>query len=119
MGQVPALPGSVNRQSLLNTAALAIVTAAAFDLSQIASLGAMLYLSMNITIHWGIIRHHKDEVDAKIWMPAVAIGLDRLDLAPFVVMKFGTDPHTLGITVAGPIVAAQWWAVRHRSTASA
>ncbi|MGB3232306.1 MAG: APC family permease [Mycobacterium sp.] len=121
MGQVPALPGSVNRQSLLITAALAIVTAAAFDLSQIASLGAMLYLSMDIAIHWGIIRHLRDEVDAKIWVPAVAIGLDLLVLAPFVVMKFGSDLLTLGITVAvaGAIVVAQWWAVRHRSAASA
>ena len=43
-----------------------------------------------------------------------------LVLAPFVVMKFGTDLLTLGITVAvaGAIVVAQWWAVRHRSTES-
>ena len=33
MGQGPGLPGSVNRQSLLITAALALVTATLFDLS--------------------------------------------------------------------------------------
>lgn len=121
MDQVPGLPDAVNRQSLLITAALAIMTATAFDLSQIASLGAILYLSMDIAIHWGIIRHLKEEVDAKVWVPAVAIALDLLVLVPFVVMKFRTDLLTVGITaaVAGAIVLAQWWAVRQRSTAGA
>ncbi|MDZ4267920.1 MAG: APC family permease [Mycobacterium sp.] len=121
MDQVPGLPNTVNRQSLLITAALAIVTATAFDLSQIASLGAMLYLSMDIAIHWGVIRHLKDEVDAKVWVPAVAIALDLLVLVPFVVMKFRTDLLTLGITaaVAVAIVVGQWLAVRQRSTAGA
>ncbi|QRZ09747.1 APC family permease [Mycolicibacterium austroafricanum] len=121
MQQVPALPGAVNRQSLLITAALAIVTATAFDLSQIASLGAMLYLSMDIAIHWGVISRLKDDVDAKVWVPAVAIALDLAVLASFVVMKFRTDVLTLGVTavVAVTIVGTQWWAVRQRSAAGA
>ncbi|CAN5510091.1 APC family permease [soil metagenome] len=121
MKQVPSLPASLNHRSLLITAALAIVAATAFDLTQIASLGAMLYLSMDIAIHWGIIRHLKDEVEARIWVPAVAIALDLLVLVPFVVMKFHTDRLTLGITVAVAVVitAAQWFAVRQRSAESA
>jgi amino acid transporter len=121
MGQVPALPNSVNRQSLLITAALAIATATAFDLSQIASLGAILYLSMDIAIHWGIIRHLKGEVEVKVWVPSVAIALDLMVLVPFVVMKFRSDFVTLGITAAVAVVifATQWWAVRHRATTDA
>lgn len=121
MGQVPALPSTMNRQSLLITAALAIATTAAFDLSQIASLGAILYLSMDIAIHWGTIRHLKDQVEVKVWVPSVAIVLDLMVLVPFVVMKFRSDLLTLGITaaVAVMIFVAQWWAVRHHATADA
>ncbi|BBZ17003.1 APC family permease [Mycolicibacterium gadium] len=119
MGQVPGLPSTMNRQSLLITAALAIATATAFDLSQIASMGAILYLSMDIAIHWGIVRHLRDEVELKVWVPSVAIVLDLLVLVPFVVLKFRSDLLTLGITsvVAVVIFVAQWWAVRHRATA--
>lgn len=121
MGQVPGLPSTINRQSLLITAVLAIATATAFDLSQIASLGAILYLSMDIAIHWGMVRHLRDEVELKVWVPSVAIVLDLLVLVPFVVLKFRSDLLTLGITIAVAVVifVAQWWAVRHRATADA
>lgn len=120
MKQVPALPGRMQHKSLLITATLAILTATAFDLSQIASLGAMLYLSMDIAIHWGMIRHLRGEVEARICVPTVAIALDLLVLAPFVVMKFRTDLLTLGITAAVVVatVTAQWFAVRQRSASA-
>lgn len=121
MKQVPALPGPIQHKSLLITATLAILTATSFDLSQIASLGAMLYLSMDIAIHWGMIRHLRNEVEAKIWVPTVAIVLDLLVLAPFVVMKFHTDVLTLGITAAVVVatVTAQWIAVQRRAASAA
>ncbi|MDM7490235.1 APC family permease [Rhodococcus sp. CSLK01-03] len=116
MGQVPGLPGSVNRQSLLITAALALVTATVFDLSQIASLGAMLYLSMDIAIHWGMVRRLRDELEFAIWVPAVAIALDVLVLVPFVIMKVRTDLFTVVVTavVAAVVFASQWVMVRRR-----
>lgn len=119
MGQVPGLPGSVNRQSLLITAALALVTATVFDLSQIASLGAMLYLSMDIAIHWGMVRRLRDEVEFAIWVPAVAIALDVLVLVPFVIMKVRTDLFTVVVTavVAAAVFAGQWLIVRRRGDA--
>ncbi|WP_262490850.1 APC family permease [Mycobacterium simiae] len=120
MKQVPGLPQAVRRQSLLITATLAMLTAAFFDLSQIASLGAMLYLSMDIAIHWGLIRRLRDEVEARVWVPWVAIALDLLVLVPFVIMKFRTDVLTLVITVVvvAVMVLAQWFAVRRRDSQS-
>lgn len=118
MGQAPGLPAPIKRQSLLITAALAIVSATVFDLRQIAALGAMLYLAMDIAIHWGVIRHLRHEVDAKVWIPAVAILLDVLVLVPFVALKFRGDPLTLavaGATVA-VILAGQCYAVHRRSS---
>jgi len=119
MGQAPGLPFGKNHQSLILTALLAIVMAAFFDLSQIASLGAILYLSMDIAIHWGIIRHLKDEVNAKIWIPGVAIILDLIVLVPFALVKLQTNLLTIVVTaaVAGAIIALQWIAVRRRQNA--
>lgn len=118
MKLVPSLAVAQNRQSLLVTASLAIVTATALDLTQIASLGVTLYLSMDIAIHWGIIRHLKDDVQASAWVPAIAIVLDVVVLAGFAATKFATDFLTLGITavVALTILGTQWWAVHHRAT---
>ncbi len=109
MKQVPGVPVSLNRQSLLITAALALVTASLFDLSRIAALGAMLYLSMDIAIHWGMIRRLRHRVEFTVWIPAVAIALDVLVLVPFVVMKARSDWFTVAITaaVAAVIIAAQ------------
>ncbi|MCR8694581.1 amino acid permease [Rhodococcus rhodochrous] len=109
MKQVPGVPVSLNRQSLLITAALALVTASLFDLSRIAALGAMLYLSMDIAIHWGMIRRLRHRVEFTMWIPALAIALDVLVLVPFVVMKTRNDWFTVVITaaVAAVIIAAQ------------
>jgi len=55
MGQAPGLPSRVPHQSLVVMAGLAIVLTAFLDLGQIASMGAILYLAMDIAIHWGVI----------------------------------------------------------------
>ncbi len=116
MGQAPGLPGKEGHQSLFITAGLAIVIAAFFDLSQIAALGAILYLVMDIAIHWGVIRHLKDDIEAKPWIPWIAIVLDSAVLVPFVVLKAQSALFTLVITaaVALIIVVTQWIVVRRR-----
>lgn len=117
MGQAPGLPGKEGHQSLFITAGLAIVMAAFFDLSQIAALGAILYLAMDIAIHWGVIRHLKHDVGAKYWVPWVAIMLDVAVLVPFVALRAQSDPLTVVITavLALIIVASQWLVVRRRN----
>lgn len=119
MGQAPGLPGKQQHQSLFITAGLAIVMAAFFDLSQIAALGAILYLAMDIAIHWGILRHLKSDVEAMSWIPWVAIVLDVAVLLPFIVLKAQSDLFTIIVTaaVALAIVAAQWLVVRRQDGA--
>lgn len=116
MGQAPGLPRHTAHQSLFITAGLAIIMAAFFDLSQIASLGAILYLTMDIAIHFGIIRHLRNDVEARVWVPTVAIVLDVAVLVPFLLLKAQADPFTLIITaaVALIIIATQWAIVRHQ-----
>lgn len=120
MGQAPGLPGHKTHQSLFITAGLAILMAAFFDLSQIASLGAILYITMDIAIHWGIIRHLKGEVEARVWVPWTAIVLDVAVLVPFLLLKAQSDLFTLILTavVAAVIIGTQVAIVRHKQHAS-
>ncbi len=99
MGQAPGLPSRVRHQSLVITAGLAIVLAASLDLSAIASMGVVLYLSMDIAIHWGVIRYLREEIQAKPAIPAIAIVLDVVVLGAFVVIKAQTDLFTLAVAV--------------------
>ena len=100
----------VTHQPMIITAGLAIVATAFMGLSQIASMGAILYLFMDIAVQWGVIRHLRAKIDAKPWLPALTIALDLdldLDLAilvPFTVSKVQND--TLTVIVAASVAAA-------------
>ncbi|MEO7784181.1 MAG: APC family permease [Terracoccus sp.] len=109
MGQAPGLPSAVSHQSLVVTAGLAIVLTAFLDLGQIASMGAILYLAMDVAIHWGVIRHLSSEIGAKPVVPAIAIVLDVVVLGAFVAVKVRDDVLTLGVSlgVAGLIALGQ------------
>lgn len=119
MGQAPGLPSGVRHQSLVVTAGLAIVLAAFLDLSQIASMGAILYLAMDIAIHWGVIRHLRSDIDANVVVPAIAIALDLLVLGAFFVVKGRDDILTLGVAlgVAALIAISQVIVTRHMKEA--
>ncbi len=71
---------------------------------------------MDIAIHYGILRHLKEEVKAKVWIPWVAIVLDVAVLVPFLILRGSSDPFTLVVTavVAAVITLAQWVIVRRR-----
>ena len=116
MGQAPTLPKSVPHRSLLLTAGLAIAITALFDLSQIASMGAVLYLAMDIVVHWGVIRHQRRSLNAKPWIPTVAIVLDVAILSAFVVVKAEQDALPLIVAAAIAVVIAfgQVWVLRRR-----
>ena len=121
MGQAPGLPFTTGHPALFITVGLAMLVTVLLDLSQIASMGAILYILMDIAIHWGLIRHLADDVDARRWVPAVAIALDAAVLGAFVIVKAQNDPATLGVAagVAIIVVGAQWLLARHRDTAEA
>lgn len=121
MRQAPSLPARIPHQPLLITAGLAIVVTVALDLTQIASMGALLYLSMDIAVQWGLARRLREKVEARRWVPILAIALDLLVLVPFVLVKLQSDLMSLAVAgcVAGAIVAAQIVAVRLRARSTA
>lgn len=117
MRQAPSLPDKVSHQPMIITAGLAIVATAFLDLTQISSMGALLYLTMDIAVQWGVVRHLRAKIDAKPWIPALSIALDLAILIPFTILKVQNDILTVIVaaSVAAAIVIAQVIAIRLRA----
>jgi amino acid transporter len=94
------MPGDIQKHTLVFTVIAAGLLAAFFDLSRIASLGAIFYLVMDIVIHWGVYRYLKEDVGAKAWILLSAIILDLIVLGAFLTMKASSDPTIIAISFA-------------------
>lgn len=103
------MPGNIQTHTLVYTVVLAGLLAAFFDLSRIASLGAIFYLVMDIMVHWGVLRHLREDVDASAWVLLSAIVLDAAALLAFVLMKGAADPMIVivGVLAVTVIVVFQ------------
>ena len=106
MKQVPSLKrmGNLKNPALIFTVVLAILLTVLFDLTRIASIGAIFYLIMDIAIHWGLFRHLKDEVNFQPIIPLIAIVLDIAVLSAFLYIKYLNDPLVLIVAASGIIL---------------
>jgi amino acid transporter len=93
------LPGGIQKHMLVYIAVIAIVLAVFFDLSRIASLGAIFYLVMDIVIHWGVLKYLREEVEAKASIIIVAIILDTVVLGAFLWVKWTSDPLVIYVAL--------------------
>ena len=109
------MPGRIQKHLLVYTAVIAGLLAVFFDLSRIASLGAIFYLVMDIMIHWGVFRYLCKEVEASPIVLLVAIGLDVITLAAFIVLKWQADPTIILIAIGGmtTVFAFERFFLRH------
>lgn len=103
MKQVPNLNSirNLKNPALIFTVALAILLTVLFDLTRIASIGAIFYLIMDIAIHWGLFRHLKKEVKFNPIIPIIAILLDVIVLVAFIYLKYVSDPFVLIVAAIG------------------
>ncbi|MBI1355740.1 MAG: amino acid permease [Acidobacteria bacterium] len=85
------MPGRIQTHTLVYTVVLAGLLTVFFDLSRIASLRAIFYLIMDIAIHWGVLRHVREEVEARAWVVLTAIVLDLAILGGFLAVKLQAD----------------------------
>ena len=94
------MPGTIKDHTLVYTVVIAGFLTVFFDLSRIASLGALFYLVMDIIIHIGVFRHHRHDIKAQGWVLLTAIALDAVVLMVFAVSKWQSDPLIviLGLT---------------------
>ncbi|PHQ93345.1 MAG: amino acid permease [Marinosulfonomonas sp.] len=109
MKQLPRLYAGFSNPALVLTVTLAVTLTILFDLTRIASIGAIFYLLMDIAIHWGLFRYLRKDIGANAIIPLIAIVLDAIILAAFLLMKFQSDPLVIYVSLAGfaAIMAAQ------------
>ena len=79
------------QQTIFYTVGIAMMLTVLFDLTRIASLGAILYLAMDMMIHFGLAVKLKDTVDAKPWIVWSAFVLDAIILTAFLYIKVTSD----------------------------
>jgi hypothetical protein len=85
------MPGSIQKHTLVYTVVLGLLLTTFFDLTRIAALGIIFYLIMDIAIHWGILRHLRQEIKASGAILIGAIVLDLIVLAGFLWIKISSD----------------------------
>lgn len=93
------MPGDIQKHTLVYTVVIAAFLAALFDLSRIASMGAILYLVMDMAIHWGVLRHLRHDVGARSAVLVAAITLDAVVLIAFLIVKGSVDPFIVGVSL--------------------
>lgn len=95
------MPGDIQKHMLVYTIVVAMLLTVFFDLSRIASLGAVFYIVMDMAVHWGVLRHLREELEASSAILISAIALDAIVLASFLAMKAGSDVFVVYVSLAG------------------
>lgn len=94
------MSGSLQKHMLLYVVVIAITLTILFDLTRIASIGAILYLAMDIIVHWGVFRYLRKDVKANGAVVISAMLLDCAVLAAFLWVKIGKDPLVVIVSLA-------------------
>ena len=92
------MPGTIQNHTLVYTVVIAILLTIFMDLSRIASMGAIFYLVMDIAVHWGVLRHLRQELKAQAWVVVTAIVLDVIVLTVFVFIKMQSDTLVIWVS---------------------
>lgn len=95
------MPGNIQKHMLVYTIVLAVALTVFFDLSRIASLGAIFYLIMDIAVHWGVFRYLRKDVKANALVLMTAIIMDIAVLGAFLIIKVQTDMLVIYVALAG------------------
>lgn len=106
MKQVPNINKmrSLKNPALIFTVSLAILLTILFNLTRIASIGAIFYLIMDIAIHWGLFRYLRKDIKFNPIIPIIAITLDVVVLTAFIYIKYLSDPFVLIVALIGIIL---------------
>jgi amino acid transporter len=98
------MSGTIQNHTLVYTVVLAMFLTIFFDLTRIASLGAIFYLLMDIAVHWGVLRHLRKEVNANAGILITAILFDVIVLSAFLIVKASTDMMVIYAAVVGILI---------------
>ena len=98
------MPGDIQKHTVVYTVVIAIFLTIFFDLSRIASLGAIFYIVMDIAVHWGVFRHLRKEINANAAILITAIVFDVVVLGAFLIVKASTDMMVIYASLVGMLV---------------
>ncbi|WP_394189591.1 APC family permease [Paenisporosarcina quisquiliarum] len=93
------MPGSIQKHTLVYTIVIAIALTIFFDLSRIASMGAILYLVMDMIVHWGVLKHLREKIGANSFIVVTALVFDAIVLGAFVWVKATSDLLVVGVSI--------------------
>ncbi len=85
------MKGTVQKHMLVYLLIISSILTILFDLSRIASIGAIFYLVMDIIFQWGVLRGIRKDINARASIITVSILLNIIALSAFVWMKLQTD----------------------------
>ena len=98
------MSGGIKKHMLVYVSVVAIILTVFFDLSRIASLGAIFYLTMDIAIQWGVLRNLRNKVKFNPAIVITAIVLDIIVLGAFMWIKITTDITVLVVAATSMIL---------------
>jgi amino acid transporter len=105
------MSGSVQKHMLIYVVVIAITLTIFFDLSRIASIGAIFYLIMDMIVHWGVFKHLRKEVNANGIILISALLLDLIVLIAFLWIKASSDIFVVIVSAIGVVLvfAGEKW----------
>jgi hypothetical protein len=105
------MSGSVQKHMLIYIVVIAITLTIFFDLSRIASIGAIFYLVMDMIVHWGVYKHLRKEVKANGIILITALVLDLIVLIAFLWVKANSDIFVVIVSAIGVVLvfAGEKW----------
>ncbi len=95
------MPGDVQKHTVVYTVVLAMLLTVFFDLSRIATMGAIFYITMDIAVHWGVFRRLRKEIGANGAILIAAIVFDVVVLGALLWIKATSDPFVIYAALAG------------------
>lgn len=98
------MPGNIQKHTLVYTIVIAMALTIFFDLSRIASMGAILYLVMDMIIHWGVFKHLREKVGANPIIVLTALVFDAIVLGAFVWVKTISDFLVVAVSIVFIII---------------
>lgn len=111
------MSGSIQKHMLVYIVVIAIVLTIFFDLSRIASLGAIFYLVMDMIIHWGVFKHLRKEVKANGFILLTALLLDFIVLTAFLWIKAKSDIFLIiiaAVSMSLVFIGERWFLTRDK-----
>lgn len=95
------MSGSVQKHMLIYVTTIALALTIFFDLSRIASIGAIFYLVMDMIVQWGVFKNLRKEVKANGLILIAALIFDFIVLISFLWIKASSDIFVVIVSVIG------------------